>query len=204
MLRVNRMSFLRDMRIFVRTLCIALVAICATQTATARNSGVESSTRICQALAGHSYPIGLTLIKPIPASRFGLHKRNVRTSEPGLRRNAFHYGIDFSSRDRNGNPTSQRFTAGVHGVARVHQGSKWNTISVTVKNGNVIQYMHASQIVVKTGDRVKPSTILGQTGDTGSPGSIHLHIQARDRTGHFIDPDRAVLGLPNRRIGPDQ
>ena len=146
--------------------------------------------------------ISAEITPKVSATRFGLPKGNVRTSEPGRRNGSFHYGIDFSSRSSRGRPAKVQFTAGVYGVAKIHKASKWNTVSVVLRNGNVIQFLHASRIFVKSGDRVTPTTILGRTGDTGSLGSIHLHVQARDRNGRFIDPDRAIQGHRNVRIGP--
>ena len=67
-------------------------------------------------------------------------------------------------------------------------------------NGNIIQYMHASTVDVKIGDKVLPDTVLGKTGNTGT-GPIHLHVQAADATGKKINPkdilgSRPIAGCP--------
>jgi murein DD-endopeptidase MepM/ murein hydrolase activator NlpD len=145
-----------------------------------------------------------TADEQVVATRFGLPSTNVRTSGVGWRNStdSFHYGIDFSSRDAEDRIVPLDFTAGVSGTVTVHENSRWNTISVRLANGNVVQYLHASRVYVNSGDKVAPNTRLGRTGDVGSPGSLHLHIQARDRDGKYIDPDRAVLGASNVRVGP--
>ncbi len=119
-----------------------------------------------------------------------------------------HYGIDFTSRvfgkDKKGKPTTEvkkmDFTACVEGKVTGLSGGTWNTISVTLSNGNVIQYLHASAVKVKVGDDVTPDTVLGVTGDSGSPGRVHLHVQAKDKNGKYIDPDCAIADKPNESM----
>jgi len=55
-----------------------------------------------------------------------------------------------------------------------------------------MQYLHASRIDVQEGQRVDPDTVVGMTGNTGTI-AIHLHVQAKDRQGHPIDP-RLIYG----------
>lgn len=105
-----------------------------------------------------------------------------------------HRGVDYSSHDANGNVANVPFTAGVTGTVDVIEGSQWNTIDVVLPNGNIVQYLHASEIDVKDGDSVGPNTVLGQTGDTGA-GSIHLHVQAKDKNGNYINPNCAAEGI---------
>jgi hypothetical protein len=105
-----------------------------------------------------------------------------------------HRGVDYSSMDENGTITEVEFTAGVSGVATVVAGSAWNTINVTLPNGNVIQYLHASEIHVTNGQQVSPGTVLGKTGDTGA-NAIHLHVQAKDANGNYINPSCAEEGI---------
>jgi murein DD-endopeptidase MepM/ murein hydrolase activator NlpD len=87
------------------------------------------------------------------------------------------------------------FTAGVYGEADVVENSRYNTITVTLANGNTIQFLHASRIDVVDGQRVEPNTVLGLTGNAGlgANGQIHLHVQARDANGNWINP-HDVLG----------
>jgi murein DD-endopeptidase MepM/ murein hydrolase activator NlpD len=66
----------------------------------------------------------------------------------------------------------------------------WGTITVQIRDGSLIQYLHTSASHVKVGDIVAPDTKLGVTGQTGA-GIIHLHIQAKDKYGNAISPDLA-------------
>ena len=105
-----------------------------------------------------------------------------------------HRGVDYSSRDAQGNVTNVPFTAGVTGTAGVVAGSQWNTINVTLPNGNIVQYLHASEIDVTDHAPVGPNTVLGRTGDTGAD-AIHLHVQAKDSSGNYINPACAEEGI---------
>lgn len=101
-----------------------------------------------------------------------------------------HRGVDYSSLDADGNVANVDFTAGFNGTVDVLEDSDWNTINVTLANGNVVQYLHASHINVSDGQAVTPGTVLGQTGNAGlgANGAIHLHVQAKDSSGNYINP----------------
>lgn len=107
----------------------------------------------------------------------------------------YHRGIDYSSNNQDGLSLHQPFAAGVSGTVEVLEGSQWNTINVHLPNGNVVQYLHASVIYVMTGDQVTSTTLLGETGNAGlgPGGAIHLHVQARDAEGNYIDPNCAEV-----------
>lgn len=51
-----------------------------------------------------------------------------------------------------------------------------NTVQVEFPNGQVALYGHLSAFKVKLGDKVIPGQVVGLTGDSGSPGSYHLHF----------------------------
>lgn len=104
-----------------------------------------------------------------------------------------HRGIDFQSRDAQGRPARMDFRAGVHGRVVEPIGGPMGTITVELKDGTRIQYLHTSQQNVRVGQDVAPETILGKTGATGA-NAIHLHVQARDRNGTFIDPALVLRG----------
>ncbi len=102
-----------------------------------------------------------------------------------------HEGVDISSRPAKGEaPKSLDFRAGVYGVVVRAGGGNWGTIAVQLRDGSVIQYLHTTASHVKVGDIVAPDTLLGVTGRTGA-GSIHLHIQAKNKNGDAISPDLA-------------
>lgn len=175
----------------------------------------------------------------IEAWMFGLPEENQRTSEYDVRRvfrkdgtvvtvsddyvfnrktdksiQEKHKGLDFQSR-LNGIPTPLPFKTPMGGVVSYDPNSHWNTITLTLDNGNYIQFLHASEVFVTSG-RVEPGTVLGVTGGTGvgqktvqttkgkqgkktktiqvkDPNAhpVHLHVQAKDRSGNYIDPDMA-------------
>jgi murein DD-endopeptidase MepM/ murein hydrolase activator NlpD len=102
-----------------------------------------------------------------------------------------HEGVDLSSRPGQGQPpTPLDFSAGVYGVVLKAGDGDWGTITVQIRNGSLIQYLHTSASHVKVGDIVAPDTKLGVTGRTGAA-VIHLHIQAKDPYGNAIMPDLA-------------
>ena len=112
-----------------------------------------------------------------------------------------HEGVDFSSRDSTGKGGPVPFEAGVSGTVYVVPGSKWNTVSVTTSDGSQIQYLHASSISVKTGDKVGPDTVIGMTGNKSpTPVATHLHVQAKDPKGKAIDP-QILIDKENKARG---
>jgi hypothetical protein len=103
----------------------------------------------------------------------------------------WHMGIDFASRDERWIVTSLPFTTPVGGTVHVFLDSPWKTISIRLDTGDELQFLHASEIHVQTGDRVEAGTVLGRTGATGAP-IIHLHVQAKDANGDIVSPDWAI------------
>jgi murein DD-endopeptidase MepM/ murein hydrolase activator NlpD len=102
-----------------------------------------------------------------------------------------HEGVDLSSRPERGqSPKPLDFKSGIHGVVVKAGDGHWGTITVQIRDGSLIQYLHTSASHVKVGDIVAPDTKLGVTGKTGA-GVIHLHIQAKDKYGNAISPDLA-------------
>lgn len=102
-----------------------------------------------------------------------------------------HEGVDLSSRPAPGKPPQALdFKAGVYGVVVKAGDGPWGTITVQLRDGSLIQYLHTTASHVKVGDVVSPDTKLGVTGRTGA-GAIHLHIQAKDKYGNVISPDLA-------------
>lgn len=139
------------------------------------------------------------------ASLFGLPDINTRQDCPGTRPGMppNYAGLDFTSNDDHGRPLELPFEAGVTGEV-TYVGGAFNSVQVTLDNGNRIQFLHASQVLVQMGQQVEPTTVLGRTGGTGPYGpnqyEIHLHVQAFDRHGDLIDPDCALSGGENRRL----
>jgi hypothetical protein len=103
----------------------------------------------------------------------------------------WHMGIDFASRDERWIVTSLPFTTPVGGIAHVFPESPWKTFSIRLDTGDELQFLHAGEIHVQTGDRVEAGTILGKTGATGAA-TIHLHVQAKDANGDVASPDWVI------------
>jgi hypothetical protein len=60
------------------------------------------------------------------------------------------------------------------------------TISIKLSN---ISYFHNSKRVAAKGVKVKRGQIVALSGDRGSPGSAHVHLQMQDLDGNLIDPE---------------
>ena len=140
-----------------------------------------------------------------PASTFGLVRRSSETgwrtgsdvdTRPGVIGSNFHLGIDYGS---GGKP--QPFKSGVSGEV-IDTGGKFGMIRIKLKNDNIVDYLHASKILVEKRQTVEPTTVLGETGGTGPKGSnqyaIHLHVQARDKNARLIDTDAVFSGSANQ------
>jgi hypothetical protein len=139
------------------------------------------------------------------ASLFGLPDINTRHDCAGTRPDMppGFAGLDFTSNDDHGRRMELPFEAGVMGEV-TYVGGSFNSVQVTLENGNRVQFLHASQVLVQVGQQVGPTTVLGRTGGTGPHGpnhyEIHLHVQAFDQHGNLIDPDCALSGGENRRL----
>jgi hypothetical protein len=104
----------------------------------------------------------------------------------------FHGALDLSSRPATGKaPVPLDFKAGVYGTVLGARGTD-GVILVQLPNGNIIHYLHTSEATVEPGQKVKPNTVLGKTGNVGT-GAVHLHLQATDPKGKLIDVDKAFL-----------
>jgi len=93
----------------------------------------------------------------------------------------FHFGRDFPT------PEPTQFKAGVYGTVMYVDKDK---VLVGLHNGNVIHYLHASEVEVVVGQSVTPDDVLGKT-------SNHLHIQATNQATNkdrkLLDVDQAFL-----------
>lgn len=144
----------------------------------------------------------------------------VNVNPDDIVRIATHRGLDFASRDYD-DPSKAKpmkpmsFNAGITGKAWSVPGSEYNTINVKVDQGNgnyyVVQYLHSSEPSKQLANcseakpcSVSPWTRLGMTGGKNpgnKPMAIHLHVQAVDQNGRFVDPDMAFLPKGNPFAG---
>ncbi|MBX5198880.1 peptidoglycan DD-metalloendopeptidase family protein [Rhizobium sp. NZLR10] len=103
--------------------------------------------------------------------------------DPFLGRLALHSGIDF------------RFTPGEKirpsapgkVIAAGWTGGYGNMVEVDHGNGISTRYGHMSQVLVKVGDTVDRSDVIGLAGSTGRSTGTHLHYEVR-QDGHAVDP----------------
>jgi hypothetical protein len=102
-----------------------------------------------------------------------------------------HGGIDFTSRDEGWIVSTLPFATPVRGLVHVYLQSAWNTIGLRLDTGDWLQFLHATEVSVQTGQRVDAGTVLGKTGATGAT-TIHLHVQARSADGALLNPVRVV------------
>jgi len=89
------------------------------------------------------------------------------------RGNRRHRGIDLHS------PRGTAIFAVEDG--RIHRTKKQANGSLQIvlkgEGGPKYYYGHMDEVLVGDGDRVKAGQVIGLMGDTGSPGSVHLHFE---------------------------
>lgn len=75
--------------------------------------------------------------------------------------------------------------------ARPLPGKKWAYgIHVIIRTANGrydYLYGHLSRALVEVGDKVRPGTVIGITGNTGNTTGAHLHFEARRAGGGYGD-----------------
>lgn len=121
--------------------------------------------------------------------------RNVVTSDFGLRRAVWHYGVDI--RVKTGNPVYAVFD----GVVRITGYDKrgfGRFILIRHKNGMETLYGHLSKSYVKLGQELKAGDIIGKGGNSGRSTAPHLHFEIR-YAGNAIDPNE-IYDFKNNTI----
>jgi len=88
---------------------------------------------------------------------------------------AMHTGVDF--RLEYGAPVHPTASGVV--ITAENNGGYGNMVDVDHGNGLTTRYGHMSAILVKPGDHVTPSSILGRLGSTGRSTGPHLHYEVR-------------------------
>lgn len=127
-------------------------------------------------------------IPPAGGTRLAWPLRGTVTSRFGPRGGSTHQGLDIRGR------RGQRIVAAAAG--RVLQAGRVGRYgkTVVIDHGNSLatRYAHASQLLVKAGDRVQRGQEIAVVGDTGNARGIHLHFEVL-RQGRRLDP---MLFLP--------
>lgn len=138
-------------------------------------------------------PLGAPLAAALPGegrltSGFGVR------ADPFTGRQAMHRGIDLAA------PEGSPVRAALPGVVRTagERGGYGLAVEVEHEGGFTTLYAHASEVLVKEGDRVTPGQIIARVGQTGRSTGAHLHLEVR-RNNRAVDPLRA-LNLYGRRV----
>ncbi|MBI5070227.1 MAG: M23 family metallopeptidase [Deltaproteobacteria bacterium] len=121
-------------------------------------------------------------------SGFGLR------ADPFTGRQAMHRGIDLAA------PEGSPVRAALPGVVRSagERGGYGLAVEVEHEGGFTTLYAHASELLVKEGERVTPGQTIARVGRTGRSTGAHLHLEVR-KNSQAVDPMRA-LNLYGRRV----
>ncbi|MBB3646028.1 murein DD-endopeptidase MepM/ murein hydrolase activator NlpD [Rhizobium sp. BK619] len=103
--------------------------------------------------------------------------------DPFLGRLALHSGIDF----RFSPGEKIRPSAPGKVISAGWTGGYGNMVEVDHGNGISTRYGHMSQVLVRVGDTVGRSDVIGLAGSTGRSTGTHLHYEVR-QDGHAVDP----------------
>jgi len=92
-----------------------------------------------------------------------------------------HSGVDMQTKDVAGSNTATREFYSLSSGEVITSGvGPYNTIAVYNSEDNKTTiYLHARSVNVTIGDVVSIGSLLGVQGDTGSPGSEHVHVEVR-------------------------
>jgi murein DD-endopeptidase MepM/ murein hydrolase activator NlpD len=111
--------------------------------------------------------------------------QTIITSDFGLRRATWHYGIDF--RLKVGTPVYSAFDGVVRVIGYERRGFG-RYLVIRHANGLESVYAHLSKTSVHLGAEVKAGDIIGNGGNTGRSTAPHLHFELR-YAGNAIDPN---------------
>ncbi len=108
-----------------------------------------------------------------------------RRSDPFVRKEAFHGGIDFKGR------TGDKIEATADGTVIKSSYNKGLGHYVTLRHGNGYEtvFGHMSKRLVKKGDKVQRGQVVGLVGNTGRSTGSHLHYEVRYR-GKTVNPGK--------------
>ena len=107
------------------------------------------------------------------------------TSDFGLRRASWHYGIDF--RVKVGTPIYAAFDGIVRVIGYERRGFG-RYLVIRLANGLESVYAHMSKTFYSLGETVKAGEVIGSGGNSGRSTAPHLHFELRF-SGNAIDPN---------------
>lgn len=133
--------------------------------------------------------VALAMAQAQPASRGGgfiTPLEGVITSPYGQRKSGFHHGLDIAA------PTGTLIYAAKAGTVTLagwRSGIYGNTVEIDHGNEEKTVYGHASQILVKKGQRVSQGQAIAKVGGTGNATGPHLHLEIHIG-GKVVDPQK--------------
>ena len=127
--------------------------------------------------------MGQVPLKPPMRYYYLSSKYGPRTSKKtGVRR--FHHGVDMAGTWHS--PVLPAANGKVIFAGR--NGSFGKVVRIEHSHGMETIYAHLSRIMVKKGEYVTTSTVLGNMGNTGNSENMHLHYEIRTQ-GKSVDPE---------------
>jgi murein DD-endopeptidase MepM/ murein hydrolase activator NlpD len=114
------------------------------------------------------------------------------TGEP-----AVHHGLDLAA------PEGSEVHAALDGVVRTagERGGYGLTVELAHGQGLTTLYAHASELLVRDGERVTRGQVIARVGRSGRATGPHLHLEVR-RENRPVDPVRALKLYSGRAEGP--
>lgn len=122
--------------------------------------------------------------------------KTIVTSDFGLRRAVWHYGIDI--RVKTGNPIYATFD-GVVRISGYDRRGFGRFVLIRHKNGLETLYAHLSKNFMKLGQVVKAGDVIGNGGNSGRSTAPHLHFELR-YSGNAINPNEIFDFKENKII----
>jgi len=111
--------------------------------------------------------------------------QTIVTSDFGLRRSSWHYGVDF--RLKVGTPVYAAFDGIVRIIGYERRGFG-RYLVIRHANGLESVYAHLSKTFYTIGETVKAGEVIGNGGNSGRSTAPHLHFELR-YSGNAIDPN---------------
>jgi murein DD-endopeptidase MepM/ murein hydrolase activator NlpD len=107
-----------------------------------------------------------------------------------------HMGIDLHA--RRGTPILAVEDGVINRTKRQDNGAL--QIVLQGRSGAKFYYGHMDEVLVKGGQRVQGGDVIGTMGDSGSPGSVHLHFEFWRSGGESdaIDPEPLIRRICGR------
>ncbi len=117
-------------------------------------------------------------------------------ADPFTGRPSMHHGLDVAL------PEGTEVRAALDGVVRAagERGGYGLAVEVAHGKGLTTLYAHASEVLVRDGERVTRGQVIARVGHTGRATGSHLHIEVR-KENRPVDPVRALKVYAGRVEG---